>query len=556
VSRSRINRRSFLGLSGAGSAALIFGAGPYVDKASASARLPDDPFKLGVASGDPSQGGVVLWTRLAPDPLNADPATPGGMTPEPVTVQWEIAEDERFRRVVRRSAAVARPELGHSVHVEVSGLRPGREYFYRFRVAGDTSPVGRAKTAPSSASAPVRFAFTSCQQFEHGYYAAYRHLAQDDLDVILHTGDYIYEYGTDEYLSPTGNVRHHIGPEIKTLADYRLRHAQYRTDPDLQAAHAQAPWIVTWDDHEVENNYADDISENAGEDPAVFLQRRAAAYQAYYENMPLRRTSVPRGPDLQLFRRIRYGGLVDFHVLDTRQYRSNQAAGDGVKPPSPEQQDPARSLTGDAQERWLINGMTRSHARWQVIPQQVFFAKNDFSAGSTETYNMDAWDGYVANRDRIMKAIAERNIQNTVVLTGDVHASWANDLKADWQDPDSETLGVEFVGTSITSGGNGSDVRDETPAILAENPHIKFFNNFRGYVRCIATRVDLSADYRVVPTVTQGNEAAFTRASFRTRAGRPGLEQTADNPLPAGTGQKTSAETEAARTKAQSDVAR
>jgi alkaline phosphatase D len=551
----RVDRRAFLELSGAGAAALIFGAGPYAQQAAAGARLSDYPFRLGVASGDPAPDGVVLWTRLAPDPLNTDPATPGGMTPEPVSVQWEIAEDERFTRVVRRSATVARPELGHSVHAEVSGLRPGREYFYRFRAAGEISPVGRTKSAPAAGIDELRFAFVSCQQFEHGFFTAYRHLAADDLDVVFHVGDYIYEYGPDEFLSPTGNIRHHIGPEIMTLADYRLRHAQYRTDADLQTAHAHAPWVVTWDDHEVENNYADAISENAGEDPAVFLRRRAAGYQAYYENMPLRRTSVPRGPDMQLFRRIRYANLADFHVLDTRQYRSDQAAGDGSDPPNPEQQDPARSLTGDDQERWLINGMTRSRARWQIIPQQVFFAQRDIAAGAAERYSMDAWDGYVANRDRIMRAIAARDVENVVVLTGDVHASWACDLKADWKNPDSATLGVEFVGTSVTSGGNGSDIRSDTATILGQNPHIKFFNNFRGYVRCTVTPRDIKADYRVVPTITEPDAPVFTRATFRSEAGRPGLRQIADNPLPSGTGLASAAETEQTRISAQERAA-
>ena len=552
---ARLDRRAFLELSGAGAAALIFGAGPYAQRAAAGTRLADHPFRLGVASGDPAPNGVVLWTRLAPDPLSTDPATPGGMPPEPVSVQWEIAEDERFTRVVRRSTAVARPELGHSVHAEVSGLRPGREYFYRFRAAGEISAVGRTKTAPAAGVGDLRFAFVSCQQYEHGFYTAYRHLADDELDVVFHVGDYIYEYGTDEFLSPTGNIRHHIGPEITTLGDYRLRHAQYRTDADLQAAHAHAPWIVTWDDHEVENNYADDISENAGEDTAVFLKRRAAAYQAYYENMPLRRTSVPRGPDMQLFRRVGYGSLADFHVLDTRQYRSDQAAGDGSDPPNPEQQDPARSLTGDDQESWLVNGMTRSRARWQIIPQQVFFAQRDLAAGSAELYSMDAWDGYVANRDRIMRAIAARHIQNVVVLTGDVHASWACDLKADWKNPDSKTLGVEFVGTSVTSTGNGSDIRSDTATILGQNPHIKFFNNYRGYVRCTVTPEDIKADYRVVPAVTEQGAPVFTRATFRSMAGRPGLRQIADNPLPSGVGRASLAETEQTRITAEERAA-
>jgi len=242
-------------------------------------------------------------------------------------------------------------------------------------------------------------------------------------------------------------------------------------------------------------------------------------------------------------------------VLDTRQYRSDQAAGDGSDPPNPEQQDPARSLTGDDQESWLVNGMTRSRARWQIIPQQVFFAQRDLAAGSAELYSMDAWDGYVANRDRIMRAIAARHIQNVVVLTGDVHASWACDLKADWKNPDSKTLGVEFVGTSVTSTGNGSDIRSDTATILGQNPHIKFFNNYRGYVRCTVTPEDIKADYRVVPAVTEQGAPVFTRATFRSMAGRPGLRQIADNPLPSGVGRASLAETEQTRITAEERAA-
>ncbi|MQA84865.1 MAG: alkaline phosphatase [Streptosporangiales bacterium] len=516
-----IDRRRFLELSGLGAAAVIFGAGPYTEKSLARVRFQDNPFKLGVASGDPLSDGVVLWTRLAPDPTGR-----GGMPDRKVPVQWQIARDEGFRRVVRSGTADAVPELGHSVHVEVGGLRPGREYYYRFKAGSDISPVGRTRTAPAPGDSvsQMSFAFASCQQYEHGYYTAYRHMAEENLDLIIHLGDYIYEYGSDEYVAPEGNVRHHSGPEIVSLDDYRNRHAQYRTDEDLQAAHASAPWIVTWDDHEVENNYADQISEDEI-DPEEFLRRRAAAYQAYYEHMPLRRSAVPSGPDMQLYRRIGYGDLVEFDVLDTRQYRDNQAAGDGLQPPNDEQADPSRSLTGERQERWLLDGLAASTARWKILAQQVFFARLDFDPDSGERFNMDAWDGYLGSRDRILGFIEENNVRNPIVITGDVHASWASELKADFTEPESKTLGVEFVGTSIASGGDGSDVQDETEAILAENPHIRFYNNYRGYVSCTAGPGEFRADYRVVPYVQRTGAPATTRASFVVEDGRPGLNR-------------------------------
>ncbi|MGI8749044.1 MAG: alkaline phosphatase D family protein, partial [Thermoleophilaceae bacterium] len=363
----RMSRRRFVGMSGAGAAGLVLGAGPFTDKAIAAPRFGAYPFSLGVASGDPEPRGVVLWTRLAPDPLNG-----GDMPNAAVPVRWEVSSDQRFKKVVARGTEPARPELGHSVHVEVDGLDPGSEYFYRFKSGSEISPVGRTKTAPrrNAALRELNFAFVSCQQYEHGYYTAYRRLAEEDLDVVFHLGDYIYEYGPNEYVATGGNVRVHNSPEVMDLLAYRNRHAQYRSDSDLQAAHRAFPWVVTWDDHEVENNYADEISED-NVDPALFLQRRAAAYQAYYEHMPLRRRSVPRGPDMRLYRRVPFGDLVSFNVLDTRQFRDDQAAGDGNKPPNPEQADPNRTLTGAQQERWLFNGLQRSRARWNVLAQQI-----------------------------------------------------------------------------------------------------------------------------------------------------------------------------------------
>jgi alkaline phosphatase D len=501
------------------------GTGPYLSRPARRTRLPGQPFRLGVASGDPSPGGVVLWTRLAPDPLDPDPATPGGMTPEAVPVRWEIAEDELFRTIVQQGDTVARPELAHSVHVEVSGLRPGHDYFYRFRAVGEISPVGRTRTAPNQTVRTVKFGFVSCQMYEHGFFTAYRHLADEDLDVILHLGDYIYEYRPGVYPAPGGDARSHGLPTAMNLTSYRLRHAVYRTDPDLQAAHAAAPWIVTWDDHDVADNYLDPRG-----DPAAFLRRRAAAYQAYYEHMPLRGSSAPRGREMRVFRRLGYGDLLDLHVLDTRQYRNRPAVPGGTMLASPERDDPRRSILGDAQERWLTDGLSTSRARWQIIAQQVFFSQREFAPG--DMFQMDSWDGYPAARTRLLKTIAERRIRNPVVLTGDVHSNWAAELKADFNDPDSATLGTELVGTSISSGGDGSDCHKDTGTILEDNPHLKFFDNHRGYVRCTVTPENLQADFRVVPYVHRPGAPVHTRAAFQVATDKPGLRQVLDRPLP------------------------
>lgn len=505
---------------------LLLGKKPSA--ATKSIHFTSYPFQLGVASGDPRPDGVVLWTRLAPEPLEG-----GGMPGDSVPVDWEVAEDEQFTCVVRSGTEIALPELAHSVHAEVEGLDAGREYFYRFRVCGEISPTGRTKTAPSGTTERVRFAFASCQQYEHGYFTAYQHLAQEDLDVLFHLGDYIYEYGPDVYKAPEGNVRHFDRPETVTLDDYRHRFALYQLDTDLQAAHAALPWVVTWDDHEVQNNYAGDIPQDGG-DPERFRQRRAAAYQAYYEHLPLRRESIPSGPDMALYRGIRYGDLIDFHVLDTRQYRDDQAAGDGYKPRNPEQQDPARSLMGQAQEAWLIERLQHSDARWNILAQQVFFAQraNPHPTTGQLRYSMDAWDGYTANRDRLLRAIADRGNLNPIVLTGDVHANWAAELKEDFDDPDSATLGAELVTTSITSEGNGAEKRADTDRILGANPHIKFFNGHRGYVRCTVTSDEVVADYQIVGMVQEPGAPLHTRATFRITHGRPVLEQLADDPLP------------------------
>ena len=492
--------------------------------------LRADPFTLGVASGDPDHDGFVLWTRLAPTPLADDGL--GGMPSRDVPVQWELAADPGFRRVIRRGVAVARVNAAHSVHVELHGLAPAREYFYRFKAERYVSPIGRTRTAPApwANGGTLAMSFVSCSQYEHGYFTAYRRLAEDEPQLILHLGDYQYEYGPDTYNIPGGNPRDHQGPETVTLANYRQRHAQYKTDPDLQAAHAVAPWAVVFDDHEIENNWADEVPEQ--EDPNS-AARRAAAFQAYYENMPLRRTSVPRGLDMQLYRRLHWGRLATFHLLDTRQFRDDQACGDGYKD-CPAAADPARSITGAEQEKWLLDGFHRSTARWDILGQQVFFGQRDNNAGPAKVVSMDSWDGYAASRDRITRGWLDAGVRNPVVLTGDVHAHWADDLKLDYTDPTSRTVGTELVCSSITSTGDGVDVASGQHPWAAWNPHLRFYNNQRGYVRTQITQDAMTADFRVLPYVTRPGAAAHTRASFVIEDRVPGLNQIADSPTPGG----------------------
>lgn len=547
LEKKKLDRRKFL--AGAGKIAglslgLTIAQSMGSFEVNAAPRFKNYPFTLGVASGDPLSDSVVLWTRLAPDPQNG-----GGMPDQAVPVKWEIANDENFTKVIQHGTELAQPNLAHSVHVEVEGLQPNKIYYYRFKSGKENSPIGKTKTLPQKGAevSNMTFAFASCQQYEHGFYTAYQHMAEEELDLVIHLGDYIYEYGPNEYVSPTGNVRAHSGPEIITLEDYRNRHAQYRSDANLKAAHAAFPWVVTWDDHEVENNYANMIPEK-GQSAEAFVKRRAAAYQAYYEHMPLRRSSLPHGSDMLLYRDFTYGNLAAFNVMDTRQYRDDQANGDGSKPPSEESMDPNRTLTGQEQEEWLLSNLGKSKTHWNILAQQVFFAQRNYGTSTAPRFSMDAWDGYTASRQRITDFVQSKDMNNIIVLTGDVHASWACDLKADYDDPASKVIGAEFVGTSITSGGNGADKRADTDKILGLNPHIKFFNDYRGYVRCTVTPEEWRTDYRVLPFVTSPGADISTRASFVYQKDQAGLKQVGSNVVPAGV--KISAEVEEDRTSA------
>ena len=509
-----LSRRGLLAGAGAAAGLVVVSRMPAAGAAPGAGRLRSDPFTLGVASGDPLPDGVVLWTRLAPDPLAG-----GGMPDRPVPVQWQVATDERFRDVVRDGTTMARPRLGHSVHVEVSGLRPERWYWYRFRVGQHLSPVGRTRTAPGRGSSPeaLAFAFVSCQDYQNGYYTAYQDLVAQDLDLVVHLGDSIYEYGPEAKTRPgSPPARVHDGPEVFSLESYRNRHALYRSDLDLQAAHAHAPWIVTWDDHEVENNYAGLIPEETTSPPGDFGVRRANAYQAYYENMPLRAASVPTAEGLQLYRRLHFGDLASFHVLDTRQHRTDQPCGDGLKNCA-DRFDPAATMTGDAQEAWLLRGLDRSRSVWDVVAQQTIFAEVDFnplpgSAGPAGLFNVDQWDGYVAQRRRITELLAgPGGPANPVVITGDIHSSWVTDIKVDYDDPASPVVATEFVGTSITSDFPLVFIAPVLAA-LPDNPHIKDFDGLqRGYVVCRLDRQRWLSEYRVVATIDQPTSPASVR---------------------------------------------
>jgi len=443
------------------------------------------------------------------------------MPSAPVAVWWEVAEDDGFKTIVRSGTTVASPQWGHSVHLEVEGLRPDRWYWYRFKTAGQISPTGRTRTLPPGGAVPdrLRFAFASCQHYEQGLFTAYDHLAREDLDLVFHLGDYIYEGAGVE-----NRVRRHTSGELFTLNDYRARYALYQLDPALQAAHAMAPWMVTWDDHEVVNNYAGDIPGK----PAPreeFLKRRAAAYQAYYEAMPLRPNMVPRGPDMVLYRRLAFGRLASFHVLDTRQYRTDQPQGDGRKPVSDVLLDPEGTLLGAKQRDWLFSGLERSPATWNVLAQQVMMARVDRAAGPAVEVSMDQWSGYEFERRRLLNHFRDRSIRNPVVLTGDIHCNWANELVTDYDRTDPKSVAVEFVGTSISSGGDGSETPGWGDAVRGENPFVKYVNNERGYVRCEVTPEMWKTDYRTVPFVSRPGAPINTRATFVVEAGRPQLQR-------------------------------
>ncbi|QOV89188.1 alkaline phosphatase D family protein [Humisphaera borealis] len=510
-----ITRRLFLGC--AASMAALPLLARQSDASEAVTTFASNPFTLGVASGDPDPSSLVLWTRLAPSPLEPD----GGMPPKMVEVSWELAEDDAFKKIVRKGTTIATPQLGHSVHVEPRGLSPDRWYWYRFRAADAVSPVGRTRTMPQATASPekLKFAFASCQHYETGLFTAYEQMARDDLDLVFHLGDYIYEGAATK-----GKVRAHIGREIETLGEYRVRHSLYRSDPLLHGMHATCPWFVTWDDHEFDNNCAGHISEQKHVDPVDFLVRRAAAYQAYYEMMPLRAACLPNGPNMRLYRRSSFGRLADFAVLDTRQYRTDQPNDDKKSDIVGGALDPYGTLLGTRQRDWLQASLLQSTSTWNVLAQQVMMGMVDRTAGDEKLYSMDQWPGYAWERGAMLQFLHDRRVPNPVVLTGDIHVNFVNDLRVDDRKPELPVVATEFVGTSISSGGNGFEKPKGLAEIHAENACVKYHNAERGYVRCTLTPKEWRSDFVVVPDVTKPGGNILTRASFVVEAGQPGAK--------------------------------
>jgi len=514
---SPLTRRGFLRRSarGLGTAALVT---PFGFPAIVNAGRRRDVFRHGVASGDPLPTGVILWTRLTP----SDEATPGSGAGEPAVVRWEVATSPSFHRPVAKGVVVADARRDHTIKVDVRGLRPSHTYFYRFLHRDRVSPVGRTMTAPAAdAVVPsLRFGLASCANYEGGYFAAYRHLAaRRDLDFVLHVGDYIYEYATGGF-GPGGAIGRVHDPvtEIVTLSDYRRRHGQYREDADLQALHAAVPFICTWDDHELTNDAHRTGAEN--HQPAtegLFETRRAAAYRAYFEWMPIRRPQPFEAPT-RLYRSFRFGSLADLQMLDLRQYRDAQPANGQ----DPARHDPARTLMGSAQLEWLKERLGESGAHWKLIGNSVMVSPIDFRAplpaGLLEQvglmmgvpFNVDAWDGYTDDRRDLLEFLGAHAVGNVAFLTGDIHSSWACEVPRDSASYLSglPAVAVELVGTSITSANLNEilGVPPRSPQTLqveglfkAANRHVKLLEfDSHGYSVIDVTPDRLQADWYYV----------------------------------------------------------
>ncbi|MEO7496072.1 MAG: alkaline phosphatase D family protein [Massilia sp.] len=519
-------RRDVL-LTAARLAALAAGCGAGIARGAGAAY----PFSLGVASGSPLPDSVILWTRILADPLGPGP---GALA---LTVRWEVAHDEAFTRIAAKGSAPAVPALAHSVHVDVKGLAPGRWYWYRYRfMLGDAvSPAGRTRTAPAPGEMPplLKLAVASCQHWEFGSYAAHRHIAAAAPDLVAFLGDYIYEWGAYRLTHPERAVR---SDESFTLAQYRARYAQYKSDPDLQAAHLAAPWIATWDDHEVANDYAGISDERR--DPQ-FALRRAAAYQAFYEHMPLRLARPDRFDSVRMFQRYDWGRLARFHVLDDRQYRAPHACGPATRGGSSSVlrracaalRDPARSMLGAEQEAWLADGLASSRARWNIIAQQTLMAQSSQVKIVTPTdgrFWTDGWDGYPVARQRLLGALRSSGAANPLVLSGDVHTFYAADLRADFDRPVSNAnplVATEFCGTSVTSS---SRPQQRTLDYLDINPHIGYGrSDKRGFMLMELTPAATTTCFMGLDNVRDPASNLATLAAFLVADGKPGAERSA-----------------------------
>lgn len=528
---------------GAGAAALAGTA------AAAASKPGHETFQHGVASGDPLPRAVVLWTRVTPTAA----ATPGSGVGPRVAVTWEVATDRRFRDVVRRGTATTGPARDHTVKVDATRLRPDTAYFFRFTCRGETSPVGRTRTAPARTASPdgLRFGVVSCANLQAGWFAAYRHLAQrDDLHAVIHLGDYLYEYAPGEYGYGRDNadVRPHQPPrEMVGLADYRQRHAQYKSDADLRALHARHPFIVTWDDHEVTNDQWRDGAENHQPEEGDYAARRAAAHQAYDEWMPVRMSgTAATGDGTRLFRTLRFGGLAELSMLDLRSHRDQQAETPAPSPVPNPAGDTGGTITGRAQLDWLKQRLRRGGPQWKLVGNPVMIAPVTFAQLPHDLvdpvndvtgllprdgapYNVDQWDGYTRDRRELFDHLRDQGLRDVVFLTGDIHSGWACDLPHDASTyPLGDSAGVELVCTSVTSNNlkdiTGSPARTTSLAVEAviqtNNRHVKYLNfDDHGYSVLDVTPERVQMDWYVVGDRADRDAGSSWTASWATRSG-------------------------------------
>jgi alkaline phosphatase D len=488
-------------------------------------------FSLGVASGEPRPDGAVLWTRLAPRPLQAD----GGMPSHRIPVRWLVAADEACQQVLQQGLAVADPALAHAVHVQLAGLPPDRHFYYRFEAGGQFSPVGRSRTAPEPQSHPqrLRLALASCQHYELGAFAVHREIAAADIDFVLFVGDYIYESEMPSYIRR--RTHPHVFPRRVadyTLTDYRLHHASYKLDADLRACHAAHPWLLVWDDHEVVNGYSGDQADDM-DDVQRFLQVRASAYRAYFEHMPLSPTKLPRGPSMRMQDRFEWGQLAELWLVDGRQFRDSPSCGGWHELMRgnaiwgcPELDQPVRTMLGAAQEAWLASGLASSSRAWKLIAQPTQMAPGSIPSPVGPLRYTDGWDAFPAARERLMAAIAQPRVQDVVVLGGDVHRHVAARLRLDPSDRRSPVVASEFVSTSVTSKGLSewlnSLIRRLNPDVL----HMR--SDQRGYALISMDPTQLRCTFRATPHPVTPGATLHTQAEFAVDRGVPGPRRVPD----------------------------
>lgn len=510
------SRRSFLiGSAAAAAGGLLAGLPSSATAAIARSAIRDDPFTLGIASGDPLPGAVVIWTRLAPSPYEVGGGVERGSHP----VQWKVAEDPAFARVVREGTAFAHPEYAHSVHVDVAGLEPNREYWYQFRSGSHLSPVGRTRTAPAPGSRLDRLdvVVASCQSIGAGWYHAWKDAVTEPADLVYFAGDYIYEYQVDASSARwpyTPALPDDYARRTDTLDRFRQQYSLYKTDPDLQEAHRLSPWMVTWDDHEVVNDYD-------AADPALH-ELRANGYRAFWEHMPLRHPQLPDGHAARMHRRLTYGDLVQFHVLDTRQHRTTQLPG-GTTGDVPARRDPSRQMLGLEQEAWFLDGLGSGGTTWDVMANSVLFSRLDSDATEGERFSTGQWDGYQAAQQRVIDTVVGKGVDGFVVLTGDIHRNYHLNVLADFEDPGSAVVGVEFAGTSISSGRDGKETDAGLEIRKQANAHLVSADLWRGYLRCRITPEQWTTEVRAIDRISEQSYQAWTSNVLHTFPGRPGI---------------------------------